>query len=127
MLIYLIYFGIGILGMAFQIALKMQALQVLAKKANVCFRPAQFFSDNWLSIVLSVLTIILTLTFISEVEVHYPAVKGWMRFTFAFIGYGGASILSRLFAVADSRLGAAIDYKTTKSDTADGTLDAPTP
>jgi hypothetical protein len=127
MQLYLIYFGIGLLGMAFQIVLKMQSLKTLATKANVCFKPSQFFSDNWLSITLSLLTIILVLTFVSEVEVHYPAVKGWMRFTFAFIGYGGASILSRIFAVADSRLNQAIDYKTTISDTATGTTGSPTP
>jgi hypothetical protein len=127
MQLYLIYFGIGLLGMAFQVLLKMQALQTLAKKANVIFKPSSYFSDDWISLSLSLLTIIICMVFLPDIEKNYPAVSGWMRISFAFVGYTGASILNRIFSVANSKLNAAIDYKTTISDTETGTLGAPTP
>lgn len=127
MQLYLLYFGIGLLGMLFQILLKMQALKVLSKKANVIFKPSTYFADDWISLCLSVLTIIICIVFLPDIEKKYPAATGWFRVGFAFVGYTGASILNRIFSVANNRLNAAIDYKTTIADTATGTLDSPTP
>ena len=126
-LFYLSCFAIALIGMALQTAMAMQSLQNKARLANVEFRPKNYLKEDWLTIVISFLTIVLAMLLINEVLNIKPEVKDYLKFGFAFIGYFSNDIASRLFSAANKRVNAAIDYKTTIADKATGNADAPTP
>jgi hypothetical protein len=46
---------------------------------------------------------------------------------FVFIGFTGSYVILQLMSVAKKKFRNAVDYKTTISDQATGTLDKPTP
>lgn len=125
--LYLQCFVVAVIGWALQTTLKMRSLQVKAKAANVQFKPTDYFKDDWLSITAAFLTIVLFLLFVSEILDWQAWVISYVKIGFAFVGYTGSDIASRLFSVVNTRINAAIDYKTTISDTQTGTLDKPTP
>lgn len=124
---HLIYFLIALVGIAFQIAKKMQALQGLAKKANLIWHPLDYFKDDWLSVLTSLLTVVLCVLFLPDIEIQYPGLSHWYRIIFAFIGFTGAAFMDWIFSQAKNRLESAVDHKTTIADEATGNADAPTP
>jgi hypothetical protein len=125
--LYIICFVVAILGMALQTILKLRSIKTKAALANVSFNPLTYFKEDWLSIAASLITIILTLFFVSEILNWNALVINYVKIGFAFVGYTGSDIMSRLFSVVNARINSAIDYKTTIADTATGTLDKPTP
>jgi hypothetical protein len=125
--LYLQCFIVAILGSLLQSGLKIKSIQDKARKANVVFNPWSYFKDDWLSLSLSVLTIIMFLFFVEEFANFSEVVMQYLKFGFAFIGYTGSDIISRIFSVANKRINDAIDYKTTIADEATGTKDKPTP
>lgn len=125
--LYLQCFAVAVIGWALQTTLKMRSLQNKAKAANVVFKPIDYFKDDWLSITAAFLTIVLFLFFVSEFLNWQTWIISYVKIGFAFVGYTGSDIASRLFSVVNTRINAAIDYKTTISDTQTGTLDKPTP
>lgn len=125
--LYFQCFIVALLGSLLQSGLKIKSIQDKARKANIEFRPWSYFKDDWLSLGLSVLTIIMFLFFIEEFANFSDRVMQYLKFGFAFIGYTGSDILSRIFSVANKRINNAIDYKTTIADEATGTTDKPTP
>jgi hypothetical protein len=124
---YVVCFVIAFIGMALQTAMAMQNLQTKARLANIEFKPSNYFREDWLTIVISVLTIFMFMFLINDILTIKPEVKGYLKFAFAFIGYFSNDIASRLFSAANKRVNAAIDYKTTIADKATGTTDTPTP
>lgn len=126
-LLYLMYFGIMMLGLALQVAIKMQSYKSRMASIKVIFKPSEYFSDDWLSIVISFIVICLWLLLIPELELHYPALKDWIRLFSAFIGYGGTSLIIWAFSQFDARIKAAGSYKATIAGEATGTGDALTP
>jgi len=125
--LYIQCFAVALIGWALQTTLKMRALQLKARAANVIFKPVDYFKEDWLSITAAFLTIVLFLFFVSEFLNWQTWIISYVRIGFAFVGYTGSDIASRLFSVVNTRINAAIDYKTTISDTQTGTLDKPTP
>jgi amino acid permease len=113
--------------MALQTTLKLRAIQQKAKSNNIEFVPLNYFKDDWLSLTASLLTIILTLFFVSEILEWKSVVINYVKIGFAFVGYTGSDIMSRLFGVVNNKINSAIDYKTTIADQATGTTDKPTP
>lgn len=126
-LFYLSCFSIALIGMGLQTAMAMQSLQKKARLANVEFKAKHYLQEDYLTLVISFLTIVLAMLLINEVLNIKPEVKDYLKFGFAFIGYASNDIASRLFSAANSRVNAAIDYKTTIADKATGTTDTPTP
>lgn len=114
--LYLVCFAIALIGMALQTALKMKSLQDKAKAANVIFKPSQYFADDWLSIVASLLTILMFLLFVDNILNWKPAVTDYVKIGFAFIGYTGSDIASRLFGVVNRKINNVIDEKTNIAD-----------
>ncbi len=125
--LYIECFLVALIGMLLQAVLKMKSIQAKAKAGNFEFSPSQYFKDDWLSLTASVLTIVLFLFFVPAILKMRPQAIDNAVIFFAFVGYTGSSIVSRIFSVVDKRLNAAIDYKTNIADKETGTLDAPTP
>lgn len=125
--LYILCFVIGMLGVLFQIGLKIKSIQDKARKANIEFKPWSYFTDDWLQIALSTLTVIICLFLVEEFAKFSEKVMEYVKFGFLFTGYTGSDILSRIFSVANKRINDAIDYKTTELDKINGTTDKPTP
>jgi len=124
---YLTCFAVAIVGMALQTALKLKSLQDKARLANVEFKVWHYFRNDWLSITASILTIIMCLFFLDNIVKWKPVAADYLKVGFAFVGYTGSDIASRLFSVVNKKINAAIDYKTTVADIQEGTVDVPMP
>ena len=129
--IFLSSFLIGLVGLSLSLLTVIQSLTKKAKLANVIFDWKLFLkSDLILQFVGSILTVALGLLLLNPFFQQFPkyAEKVFaINVIFATIGYMGSDIASRLYSVVNSRINAAIDYKTTISDKATGNLDNPTP
>jgi hypothetical protein len=102
--------------MALQTILKMKSLQDKARAANVEFKVRQYFSNDWLSITASLLTIIMFLLFLDNILNWKPTIIDYVKIGFAFIGYTGSDIASRLFGVVNKKINNVIDTKTNIAD-----------
>jgi len=127
-------FAVGIVGLAIQVAMKIQAFQKTAALANLKldeksakFKWTDYFTKDWLSVVIAFLTLVLYLFVLGEIIGFAPAAGNFIMIGAAFVGYTGGSLASRLFSVIDKRFNDAIDYKTTQADEKNGTADSPTP
>ncbi len=118
---------IGLLGLIFALLLQLKAQKDKAKVANLQFTASGFFEDEWINILLSLITIIIGLVFIPWVVGWKPSYIPFVRPAFLPIGYMGTDIILKLLGVVSKRLNSAIDYKTDISDKATGTLGTPTP
>ena len=125
--IYIKCFVVAFIGMILQALLKIKSIQDKARKANVKFSAKEYLIEDWVSHLASLATIVMFLFFIDEFTNFNAKVAEYLKIGFAFVGYTGSDIASRLFSVVNRRINDAIDYKTTISDTQTGTLDAPTP
>ena len=126
MMIYFIYFGIGLLGMALQILLKIQSFKSRMESNRLIFRLSDYFKDDFISIILSFVALFLWMTFVPDIEKNYPVSKDWMRIFFGFVGYGGTSLLTWSFSKFDKRIKAASMDKAIRSDEMTGNLSKPT-
>lgn len=125
--LYFQCFAVAFLGMVLQALLKIKSIQDKARKANVQFKASEYLRDDWVSHLASLTTIIMVLFLVDEFA-HFSAyVMQYMKFGFAFVGYTGSDIMSRIFSVVNRRINNAIDYKTTIADESTGTKDNPTP
>lgn len=124
---YAVIFFISFLGMILQMFLKANAIKQKAKVSNVIFSFKEYLLDDWLSHSISIITIIMFMFFIEEATRFNEHVENYLKIGFAFVGYSSSDIASRLFSVVNKRVNAAIDYKTTQTDIANGTSDKPTP
>lgn len=125
--LYLTCFGIAILGLVFSMLLSMRSIMIKSKLANVIFKPSSYFQDEWISILISLVVIGIFLSLLPWALDWKPESIKFVRPIFATVGYMGSDIILKFFSVVNSRINSAIDYKTTISDKATGTLDAPTP
>lgn len=121
--LYLICFIVALVGMALQTVLKMKSLQDKSRVANIEFKPSQYFQQDWLSILASVLTIIMFLLFLDNILKWRPDIVNYIKIGFAFVGYTGSDIASKLFGVLDKKINNVIDTKTNISD---GITEVPT-
>lgn len=124
---YLELLAVALIGMALHTVLKIKSLKEKAKLANVEFKISQYFANDWPSILASALTIGMFLFFIDSLVKWQPKAENYLRVGFAFVGYTGSDIASRLFSVVNKKINTAIDYKTTVADMASGNTETPTP
>jgi archaellum biogenesis protein FlaJ (TadC family) len=120
LILYLTCFFVALIGMALQVALKIKALNDKALAANICFKTTDFFKQDYWSLIASILTIVLFLFFLTDILKWQPAVINYVKIGFAFIGYTGSDIASRLFSVVNGKIN---DVINAKSNTADGGSD----
>lgn len=118
--------AIGVLGTLLSLIVIGQSLSRKAKLANVVFNFGQFLKDDWLTPIGSLTMIAMALIVLQYVpaDKYHPLII--MAF-FATAGYTGSDLASRFFSVANKKINAAIDYKTTEADRMSGNSDAPTP
>lgn len=114
--LYATCFVVALVGMALQTVLKLKSLQDKARAGNIKFSPWIYFKNDWLSITASVLTIILFLICLDNVLHWKPAIVDYVKIGFAFVGYVGSDIASRLFSVVNKKINSIIDLKTDKAD-----------
>ena len=114
--LYAVCFAVALLGMLLQTILKMKSLQDKAKVANMEYNPYSYFKQDWLSISASLVTIILFLFFVDNILKWKPAVVDYIKIGFAFVGYTGSDIASRIFGVVNKRINSVIDAKTDIAD-----------
>jgi hypothetical protein len=114
--LYLTCFGVALVGMALQTVLKMKSLQDKARAANIEFKPMLYFKNDWLSITASVLTIVMFLLFLDNILKWKPVIVDYIKIGFAFVGYTGSDIASRLFGVVNKKINNVIDEKTNIAD-----------
>lgn len=114
--LYLACFAVAVLGMGLQTVLKIKSLQDKAKVANVKFTAGTYFKNDWLSIVASLITIVMFLFFIDYILKWRPGAVDYIKILFAFVGYTGSDIASKIFGVINKKINNAIDEKTTISD-----------
>ncbi len=126
LILYIKCFLVAVIGFAIFTGLKMKSMQDKARSGNIQFSAKDYFKDDWISICVSLLTIIMFLLFIDEILNLKPAMINYVLMGFAFVGYTSSDIASRLFSVANKRLNKAIDEKTTIADTTTGNLSKPT-
>jgi hypothetical protein len=94
----------------------MKSLQDKAKAANLVFNPGRYFREDWLSITASILTIVLFLLFLDNILKWKPVIVDYIKIGFAFVGYTGSDIASRLFGVVNKKINNVIDVKTNIAD-----------
>lgn len=118
---------VGIIGMILQMLMKARSIQAKAKLSNVEFKFWSYFTDDWLSHLISLAAIAL-FVFLARRRIldapinMYELILGFS----ATVGYAGADIVSRFFSFTNRRINAAIDFKTTNADVAAG-IDPNTP
>ena len=125
-ILYLKCFLVAMIGCALQAVLKIKSIQDKAKKANVHFHPLDYFKEDWVSLTASVLTIVLFMFFLEGVLQWKPEVVNYIMIGFAFVGYTGSDVMSRIFSVVNRKINNVIDFKTTEIDTLNGTQNQPT-
>lgn len=118
----------GVVGMILQMLMKAKSIQDKARLANVQFKFFEYFTQDWLSHTISLFGVILFLFLVRRRLHDIPQSMYELVMAFsATVGYMGADIISRFFSATNKRVNAAIDHKSTQSDTMDGTLTTPTP
>lgn len=111
----------GAIGMLLQMLLKARSLQQKAKLANVQFKFMEYFTGDYISHIISTLAIALYVMLVRARIQNVPVNLYEVVLAFsATVGYSGADIVSRFFSFTNSKINAAIDWKTTRSDIADG-------
>lgn len=113
---YLTCFGLGLLGMAFQVALKLKSLQDKATAANIVFNEGDFFKKDKWTLICNVLAILIFVFLLGDMLKLWPALNGWVKIVFAFVGYIGSDVLLRFFSVVEKQMNGIIDIKTNKAD-----------
>jgi hypothetical protein len=111
----------GAIGMVLQMLLKARSLQQKARLANVQFKFMEYFTGDIISHIISILAIALYVMLVRGRLNNVPANLHEVILAFsATVGYSGADIVSRFFSFTNNKINAAIDFKSTKSDIADG-------
>jgi len=124
---YFQLFLIALLGSTLQVTFKLRSLQAKAKLSNVQFHWKDALKDDAFAHIGNIITIVMAIMVTGEILQLKPEIVNYLKIAYAFVGYTGSDIALRFFSLADKKLNAAIDYKTTQADSVSGTLDAPTP
>jgi len=107
------------MGMTLQVLLKLKSIQQKARVANMSLNIMQYFKEDWISLCASVATLGLVMFFIVDaIEYLKENSKALLiiKLGFAFVGYTGSDIASRIFGVMSSRINSVIDVKTNIAD-----------
>lgn len=125
--LYAACFAIALIGQLLFNVLKIKGIQDKAAGSKIQFSVADYFKKDWLSILASILTVILVLMCLDSLLKWKPEIVDYIKPIFAFVGYTGSDIASRIFGVMNKRINEAIQYKSDIANQATGTQDAPTP
>jgi hypothetical protein len=125
--LYATCFVIALIGQLLFNILKIKSIQDKAAGSKIEFNVVDYFKKDWLSILASMITVILLLMCLDSLLKWKPEVVDYIKPIFAFVGYTGSDIASRIFGVMNKRINEAISYKSDIANAATGTDDIPTP
>lgn len=117
MISYITWFLCGILGLAFNVLVKLKALKARSQVANVKFSALSYFQDDYITLLLSVVAIIISLFCVRSAVIYKPELESYLNAIFIAIGYMGTSLITAFLSKAEDRINTIIDKKT---DIADG-------
>ena len=118
----------GGIGIILQMLMKAKSIQDKAKLSNVQFKFYEYFTQDWISHVISITAVMLFMVLVRRRLADIPQnLYELVLGAAATVGYSGADMVSRFFSATNKRVNAAIDYKTTIADNASGTAGTPTP
>lgn len=126
-------FFLGLLGLGISTLLIIRNQTITARKANLIYRPKDYFRDDWFTPVVTILVLSAAEIFLHYVEETDAAFLGAKYTTliilvlFLTLGYQATDMASKFFSVVGKRFDAAIDFKTNEADRAAGVLGTPTP
>jgi len=112
---------VGFIGMILHMLMKARSIQNKARQANVQFKFWSYFTDDWLSHLISAIAVILYVYLVKNrvMNTDPVALTTWHETILAFsatVGYSGADIVSRFFSFTNRRINSAIDHKTSIAD-----------
>lgn len=111
----------GALGILLHQIVKINGLRKRAKAGNEPFSIAKYLADDWLSIALSILSVLIFVWLLPEVTRYWAALANWIRFTYICVGYFGSSLILHIISKTEDKILSTIDRKT---DIADGKIKA---
>lgn len=117
LILYVQCFASALLGWIIYTAAKMKSLDSKSNAANagpVSIIP--YLRENWLSVAISMATILLVLLCLGEIAQVNPKIMDYVKLGFAFVGYTSGDVMGRIFGAADKRLNKLIDEKTNIAD-----------
>lgn len=116
-----------LIGNIIHIAFKVRSLAVDHKHANLQFSFGTYLRDDKWALIVDALSS-FGLVFIADEWLDIdPRVLGKIKSIFVLVGFSGSYVILQMMSVAKSNFRKSVDFKTTKSDEQDGTLDTPTP
>lgn len=110
----------GFFGVVFHLLIKYRALTKRAKAANMRFTFKEYFIEDWVSIILSFLSVAIVLWVLDEILNFNAAILNYVKIFFVVIGYAGSSIVQSFLSKSEKMIMKTIDKKT---DIADGKED----
>jgi predicted cation transporter len=107
----------GLMGLLFHVfALKLPAMKTRAENANMGFSLSGYLKDDWVSLCASIASVVIAAFVIDEILQLQPAIKGYLKFFFVFIGYTGSSVLQGILSRTEKKIQQVVDEKTNKAD-----------
>lgn len=111
---------LGLSGVVFHSLIKCRGLQTDARVANIKFDPVKdYLLQDYLSIIISLLSVLVWVGLFSEAVTHYPKLQGFIRTSFFVMGAIGSWMLQIMLGTAKASIRKVVDVKT---DIADGKL-----
>lgn len=113
---YLIYLFAGLLGVVTHCLCKAKDIIDYAEKANIKFSVKEYFKKDWLSVGLSIMSVLIWLLIWGEVGAKYPKILDFIHFSFIVMGFLGSYIIQKFFSKGKSYISDIIDKKTNIAD-----------
>lgn len=118
----------GLIGMILQMLMKAKSLQDKARKGNIQFKFFEYFTQDWITHLISTTAVILFVVLVRRRLHDVPQhLYEFVLALAATVGYSGSDIVSRFFSTTNKKINDALDHKTDIADRASGTLGTPTP
>lgn len=116
--IHIICFIAGLIGILIQILVKLNSLKTKAKVGNVEFSVKEFFTNDWISIALSVVVVIASVYALGDqgIQNYDNWYAQWPRLVFIAIGYSANDVALRFFGATSGKINKVIDIKTNIAD-----------
>lgn len=114
----------GFAGCLIAILIKIQQLKAKSKVANHAFSLKDYFSDDYPSIILSFVVVVVSVIAGDELLRFKPALVDYLKWFYVFVGFGGTVPLLAVFSVFNRKIMAVIDIKTNIADGVEPAVDA---
>lgn len=116
--IHIICFIAGLFGVIIHVLVKLNSLKTKAKVGNVPFKIGDFFRDDSIALILSLVVVIASVFALGDqgVQNYDHWYSNWPRLIFIAIGYSANDIATRFFGATSAKINKIIDIKTNIAD-----------